>query len=172
MAGDGRWQLLVQRRVLREATAPHDHMRVPRQPECGQAVAEQVAVDVQRLARAGIAGFGECDHRAGVGGTAAQMAFDHRQSTAGDVTLDAALQAAGAVDQRQAVALQQVAGHAPVAPFAGQAVEAGQQAAVQAETTACTGRSTAGRCRSAAGAAGGPADPTPRCGRSVPARSR
>jgi hypothetical protein len=53
------------------------------------------------------------------------MALDHRHAAAGHIALHAALQAAGAVEQRQAVALQQVAGHAPVAPFAGQAVEAG-----------------------------------------------
>ncbi|MNV52456.1 hypothetical protein D3C71_1445510 [compost metagenome] len=67
------------------------------------------------------------------------MAFDHRHAAAGDITLHTAAQAAAAVEQRQAVALQQVGRHAPVAPFAGQTVEAADQPALHAETAARAG---------------------------------
>ena len=92
------------------------------------------------------------------------MAFDHRHAAAGDITLHAAAQPAAALEQRQPVALQQVGRHAPVAPFAGQAIEATDQLAVQAVTAAGTGaedraeHARVPRARAAMGFAQGEAD--------------
>ena len=102
-------------------------------------MAEQVQVDLQ-------CAHGQCitlarafDDRARIGRVAAQVAVEHGHAAAGDVALHAAAQAAAAVQQGQAVALQQVCRHAPVAPFTGDAVVAADQPAVHAVAAAGTG---------------------------------